>query len=186
MGSEYNFCTRCGAELPVGCDYCPECGKCFVEGTDRMVVNVSRNPLMFFIVLIALYALFSIVEGLYVILFNDLFISNIEAIYGTDLETYLARIGVDSAVQFSDILHKEGIVNIVSGSFAVGAFILCLRMRYWKLACVFCLLATFSIPVSLIFMPFKMIQSEGITIALQVLVGLMVTRGIVRCKMFFR
>ena len=186
MGSEYNFCTRCGAELPVGCDYCPECGKCFVEGTDRMVVNVSRNPLMFFIVLLALYALFSIIEGLYVIFFNDIFISNVEAIYGTDLDTYLSRIGVDSVEQFSDILFKESIVNVVSGSFAALTLILCLRLRYWKAACLFCLLATFSLPVSLLFMPWEMVQSEGITMALQVIVGLMVTRGIVRCKMLFR
>ena len=186
MGSEYNFCTRCGAELPVGCDYCPECGKCFVEGTDRMVVNVSRNPLMFFIVLIALYALFSIIEGLYVVLFNDFFISNIEAVYGTDLENFLASRGLENVQQLSDILFKEGIVSIVSGSMAAVVFVLCLRMRYWKAACLLCLAATFVIPIPLLFMPLKMIQSEWITVALQVLVGLMVTRGIVRCKLIFR
>ena len=99
MGSEYNFCTRCGAELPKGSDYCPECGQCFVEDTDRMVKNVARNPLMFFIVLLALYALFSIVEGLYVMVFNDVFISSIETIYGMEIEEYLERIGVDSLAQ---------------------------------------------------------------------------------------
>ena len=186
MGSEYNFCTRCGAELPLGSDYCPECGMCFVEGTDRMVKNVSRNPMMFFIVLIALYALFSIIEGLYVIVFNDVFLASIETIAGTDLETYLARIGVDSVSQYEDILFKEAIVSLVSGTLAAMALILCLRLRYWKAACILCLAATLAIPASLLFMPWKMIQSEWITIALQMMVGLMVTRGIVRCRLLFR
>ena len=186
MGSEYNFCTRCGAEMPKGSDYCPECGMCYVEGTDRMVKNVAHNPMMFFIVLMGLYALFSIVEGLYVILFNDVFLSSIETVAGTDLETYLAKIGVDSVDQFKDILFKEAIVSIVSGSLTVVATILCLKLRYWKLACILCFAATLAIPASLLFMPWKMIQSEWITIALQMLVGLMVTRGIVRCRLLFR
>lgn len=187
MGSEYNFCTRCGAELPKGSEYCPECGKCFIEeGTDRMVKNVSRNPLMFFIVLLALYALFSIIEGLYVILFEDVFISSLETIYGMKIEEYIGRIGVDSVSQFSDIMFKEAVVNVISGSLAVIVLILCQRLRYWKTAVFLCLAASLVLPVSLVFMPMKMIQSEWITIALQVLVGLMVTRGIVRCKMLFR
>ena len=186
MGSEYNFCTRCGAELPKGSDYCPECGQCFVEDTDRMVKNVARNPLMFFIVLLALYALFSIVEGLYVMVFNDVFISSIETIYGMEIEEYLERIGVDSLAQYSDILFKEGIVDLISGSLAAVTVLLCVRLRYWKAAVFLSLAASLIIPVSLIFMPWKMVQAEWITIALQVLVGLMVTRGIYRCKMIFK
>ena len=186
MGSEYNFCTRCGAELPKGSDYCPECGMCFVEGTDRTVKNVSRNPLMFFIVLLVLYSLFSIVEGLYVILFNDVFLSSIETVAGTDLDTYLANIGVDSVDQFKEILFKEAIVSMVSGGLAAVVLILCFSLRYWKAAWVLCLAATLMIPVSLLFMPWKMIQSEWITMALQMLVGLMVTRGIFRCRLLFR
>ena len=186
MGSEYDFCTRCGAEMPKGSDYCPECGMCYVEGTDRMVQNVARNPLMFFIVLIALYTLFSIVEGLYVILFNDIFIASIETIYDMSIDDYLERIGVDSLAQFSDILFREGIVDLVSGSLAAAVLALCLKLRHWKAAVFLCLAATLAIPVSLAFMPWKMIQSEWITIALEVLVGLMVTRGIIRCKNLFR
>ena len=186
MGSEYNFCTRCGAELPEGSDYCPECGMCFVEGTDRMVKNVARNPLMFFIVLLALYALFSIIEALYVILFNDVFLASIETVAGTDLDTYLAKIGVDSVEQFKDILFKESVVSIASGALAAVVTVLCLKLRYWKAAWILCLAATLLIPVSLIFMPWEMIQSEWITMALQVMVGLMVTRGIVRCRLMFR
>ena len=186
MGSDYDFCTRCGAELPKGSDYCPECGMCFVEGTDRMVKNVARNPLMFFIVLVALYSLFSIVEGSYVIFFNDLYMSNIQAIYGVDLDTYISQIGVDSVDQFSEILYAEGIVSMVSGSLAAVVCLLCLKLRYWRIAVILCLAASLVIPASLFFMPWKMIQSEWVTIALQVVVGLMVTRGIVRCKIVFR
>ena len=186
MGSQYNFCTRCGAELPQGSDYCPECGMCYVEGTDRMVTNVARNPLMFFIVLLAMYAAFSIVEGLYVILFENVFISSIESIYGIGIEEYIQRIGVDSLAQYSDILFKQGIVDIISGSLAAVVMLLCLKLRYWKLAVFLCLAASLVIPVSLLFMPWKMVQSEWITIALQLLVGLMVTRGIYRCKTLFR
>ena len=187
MVNEFNFCTRCGAELPPGSLYCPECGKSYAEGAERQqIYRNSPNPMTFFLVLLGAYALFSIAEGIFVTLFNDIFMSNVKLIYGSDLDRYLSEIGVESIDALAEILYKEAIVTLVSGGLALVSFILCIKRRYWKVAVFFCLVASLILPVSLAFMPSKMIVNEAITIALQVAVGLLVTRGIVRCKMLFR
>ena len=186
MVSEYSFCTRCGAELPPGSMYCPECGKSFADGPERNVYRYSPNPLTFFLILLGAYAIISIVEGIFVTMFNDAFMSNVKIIYGTDIDKYLSEIGVDSFEQLEDIMYKEGFVTLASGILAAATFILCMKLRCWKVAVTLCLMASFILPVSLPFMPMKMIHNELITLILQVLVGLMVTRGIIRSKTAFK
>ena len=87
MENNYGFCPRCGADLPQGAEYCPECGASFVEKRQDDIRRLTiTNPMTFFIVLLAAYTVMSIVEGVYVTAFNDMFVSNFELIYGSGID----------------------------------------------------------------------------------------------------
>ena len=187
MKNEYGFCPHCGADLPQGSEYCPECGTSFVEGRQDDVRRLTvTNPMTFFIVLLAAYMVMSIAEGIYVTVFNDMFISNFETIYGTNIEDYLSRNGLDSVQDLADLMYKEGVVSIIGGAMTAVVMLLCITRRNWKLAFSLCVAASFELLVSLVFMPSEMISSELLTAVLQTGVGLLVARGIYINRRAFR
>ena len=187
MENNYGFCPRCGAELPQGAEYCPECGASFVEKRQDDIRRLTiTNPMTFFIVLLAAYTVMSIVEGVYVTAFNDMFVSNFELIYGSGIDEYLSNMGLASIDEFADLMFKEGIVSIVGGAITAMALILCIKRRFWKIAFWLCIIASFELLISMAFMPSKMISSELLTMLLQTGVGLLVARGIYVNRRMFR
>ncbi len=187
MDNDLGFCPHCGAYLPRGAEYCPECGRSFVkESESARYDNLRPNPLFFFMIMLAIYAGFSIVEGIVAVFFNDMLMTNIERIYGSNIEKYLANMGLDSLSQLGDILYKEGIVSLIDGILVAVVFVLCKVRRYWKAAVAICLLASFFLLTSLIFMPEKMMRSEALSLVLQMAVGLLITRGIYIGRIVFK
>lgn len=187
MDENYGFCPRCGANLPEGAEYCPQCGKSFVENPrEELRIRAGMNPLMFFIILLIAYTVMSIIEGIYVTLFNDMFIDSFKLVYGSDLSDYLARNGLDSIDQFADLMFKEGIVSIIGGAITAVVLLLCIKRRFWKVAFALCIIASFELLISLAFMPSKMIGGEILTMILQTAVGLLVARGIYMSRKAFR
>lgn len=187
MEEDYGFCTHCGANISPGSERCPECGASLVKEEESASVRVySSSSMRFFLIFIGLYAIFSIAEGIYMTVFNDAFVASMESIYGQDFDSYLSNIGMESKAQLADVFFKEGVVSIVDGAMVAVVFILCLRLRYWKAATVICIAASFLLLASFYFMTFEMMKSEALTMALQVLVGLMVARGIYINRKLFR
>ena len=188
MEENYGFCPKCGANLPEGAEYCPQCGKSFVENPReelRMRAG-GMNPLLFFIILLAIYTVMSIFEGIYTTLFNDMFIDSFKLVYGSGVDDYVSSMGMDSMDQFADLMYKEGIVSIIGGAMTAVVLILCVKRRYWKVAFALCIIASFELLISLAFMPSKMVGSEILTMILQTGIGLLVARGIYMSRRMFR
>ena len=186
MDNNYGFCPRCGANLTEGAEYCPQCGKSFVEDPRRELRTRSgMNSLLFFIILLTAYTVMSIFEGIYATVFSDMFIDSFKMVYGSDLEDYLARNGLESIDQFADLMFKEGIVSIIGGAITAVVLLLCIRRRFWKVAFALCIIASFELLISLVFMPSKMIGGELLTLVLQTAVGLLVARGIYMSRRMF-
>ena len=187
MENNYGFCPRCGAELPQGAEFCPECGVSFLEKRQNDVRRLTiTNPMTFFIILLAVYTIMSIFEGVFATAFNDMFVTNVKMIYGTDFEDYLSGSGLESVEEFADLMFKEGVVSIVGGVITAVALILCFERRFWKIAFWLCIIASFELLISLAFMPSKMMSSELLTMLLQTGVGLLVARGIYINRRAFR
>ena len=179
MENNYGFCPRCGAELPQGAEFCPECGVSFLEKRQNDVRRLTiTNPMTFFIILLAAYVIMSFFEGIFATAFNDLFVTNVKQVYGSEFEDYLSRNGLSSVEEFADLMYKEGIVTLVGGVITVAVLILCIERRFWKIAFWLCIIASFELLISMAFMPSKMIGSELLTMLLQTGVGLLVARGI--------
>lgn len=186
MDENYGFCPRCGANLPEGAEYCPQCGKSFVDDPRKELrMRAGMSPLRFFIILLAAYTVMSIIEGVYVTLFNDMFVDSFKLVYGSDIDNYLSRSGLESIDQFADLMFKEGIVTLVGGAITAVVLLLCIRRRFWKVAFALCIIASFELLISLAFMPSKMIGSEIVTLILQTCIGLLVARGIYMSRNVF-
>ncbi len=187
MDNDYGFCTHCGATLPKGAEYCPECGTSFVKETDSARYEFrGPNPLIFFMVMLAIYGGFSIAEGILAAFFNDVMISNILTVYGSNIDDYLYKMGLENTDQLADILYKEGIVSLIDGMMVLAVFVLCKLKRNWKAAVAICLIASFFVLLSLVFMPVKMMQQEALTLVLQTVVGLLIARGIYLNRRIFK
>ena len=187
MEQDYGFCTRCGAMHEPGAEFCPQCGKSFTDD-DRAQVNrrMTSNPLMFFIILLGVFAAISLGEGIMATFFNDSLINYVKTVNGDNLPEYLASIGLDTIDQLADILFKQGVITLADGILVVIVFYLCIRRRYWKIAVITCLIATVLVLVSFLVMTPKMMQKELFSIIVQTAIGLLITRGIYVNKSIFR
>lgn len=184
---DYGFCVHCGAVLPSGAEFCPECGRSRT-GERKQDDNplLVRNPMSFFILLMGLFAAVSIIEAIFVIFFSDLFMTNLASMSGGDLDAYIQDIGLESREQFADIMYKEGVISMVEGILVAVACVLCVKRRFWKVAIVLCLAATLLLALPLVFMTPKMINSEIMTMVLEMAIGLLVIRGIYINRRYFR
>ena len=132
------------------------------------------------------FVVYMIINGITLMTVSDTVIDWIRAFNGTDLDTYLSSLGLDSVDQFKEILFKEGIVYVIDGALVAMAFLLTLRRRYWKATVVLCLMASFLLLLPLVFMPEKMRYTEALSSILMAAVGLLVTRGIIVNRRQFR
>ena len=110
----------------------------------------------------------------------------LETIYGSNIDDYLSRNGLDSVQAFADLMYKEGVASIIGGVITAVVLLLCIKRRYWKVAFVLCVAASFELLVPLAFMPSQMVASEALTAVLQTGVGLLVARGIYINRKAFR
>ena len=168
-------------------EFCPQCGKSFTDD-DRAPVNrrLASNPLMFFIVLIGIFAAISLGEGIAATFFNDSLINYVKTVHGDNLPEYLASLGLDTIDQLADILFKQGVITLADGILVVIVFVLCIKRRFWKLAVITCLIATILVLVSFLVMTPKMMEEELFSIVVQTAIGLLITRGIYINKKIFR
>ena len=140
----------------------------------------------FFLFFMGAFVVYMIINGITLMTVSDTVIDWIRAFNGTDLDTYLSSLGLDSVDQFKEILFKEGIVYVIDGALVAMAFLLTLRRRYWKATVVLCLMASFLLLLPLVFMPEKMRYTEALSSILMAAVGLLVTRGIIVNRRQFR
>ncbi len=179
MENDYGFCFHCGAEIPSGAEFCPECGRSLAGDTrrDESYLRV-RNPMSFIILLMGLFAAVSIIEGIYAVFLNDLFMSSLEMLNDSNLDSYVSSLGLESKEELAEIIYKEGIVTLAQGIMVAIACMLCIKRRFWGLTIALCLIATFMMLVPLVFMTSEMIRSEIISMILQMCIGLLVVRGL--------
>ena len=187
MEQDYGFCTRCGATHEPGAEYCPQCGKSFT-GDDRVQINnrMASNPLMFFIILLGIFAAISLGEGVIATFFNDSLIDYVKTVNGDGLPDYLASLGLDTIDQLADILFKQGVLTLADGILVAIVFVLCIRRRFWKIAVITCLAATTLVVASFLVMTPKMMEKELFSMVIQTAIGLLITRGIYINRRIFR
>ena len=188
MDEDYGFCTRCGATHEPDAEFCPQCGKSFTDSMDEIPINtrMTSNPLMFFIILLGIFAAICLGEGVVATFFNDSLIDYVRSMNGDNLADYLASLGLGSIEQLADILFRQGVVTMADGISAVIAFVLCIRRRFWKIAVITCLIATILVPVSFLLMTPEMMKRELFSVVIQTAIGLLITRGIYINKRMFR
>ena len=185
MKDEYGFCFHCGANLEPGAEYCPECGQSFIDDSNSASYqNDASKPMNFLKFMLGAYFVLSVVSGLYTTVFIDSYLANIESL--TNIDSYLASMGVESVSQLADIMYIQGIVSIIDGAMVGIVFLLCILCRYWKTAVAVCFAASFVVLAGIPFMTTEMMNSEVFTLALQTIVGLLITRGIYVNKRAFK
>ena len=179
MEEEFGFCTRCGTNIAEGMEYCPECGNPLTaEAESARYDKGTGNPLIFFIFMLAIYCVMSMAEGVYTTVFSEQFIANIEAINGQNMTDYLARMGLDSVEHLEEIMFKEGVVSIIDGALVAVVLLLCLKRKWWKVAFILCIVASFVLLAGLPFMTVEMMSAEALSLILQTAIGLLIARGI--------
>ena len=186
MEENFGFCTRCGATREPGAQFCPQCGKSFLDESDEVRFRQGPNPIRFFIILLGLFAVISLGEGIYSTAFNDSLIANIKALHPNNMAEYLAGLGLDTVEQLADILFKQGVLTVADGVLVAIVLVLCLKLRYWKVAVMLCLIASALVLASLAFMTPQMMRTEAFSIAIQTIIGLLIARGIYINRRVFR
>lgn len=186
MEEDYGFCTRCGATRQPGAQFCPQCGKSFVDDQVDTIYRQGPNPLRFFIILLGLFAAVSLGEGIYSTAFNDSLIANVKALHPDNMAEYLAGLGLDTVEQLADVLFKQGVLTLADGLLVAIVFVLCIKRRYWKVAVMLCLIASALVLASLAFMTPQMMRTESFSIAIQTIIGLLIARGIYINRRVFR
>lgn len=152
MSEENRFCTACGASLPEGSVYCPECGRPVGGGANPYAAGPApgyREPAMgrksSTPLFILLYGAFGLVFGLLTL--SDGITIN-EQVYNEMLDYVTQITGMDASSvmpAWSDSMKTQ---MIVSGAFMVASpvcallsYYFCWRNGPWKNAIVLCVLA---------------------------------------------
>ena len=171
MSDEFKFCYHCGANLPDGSAFCPECGaKLDVESMPA--ANISRpapttsgkNPLSPFPILILIYGILAIIGGLVSLLFAISIDSLLEtldemvkagqidqAAYD-ELYNAINSFFVSPQVAFSWM----GCILLASGILATLAGVKSSDLKEWKIS-VSCCAAAAALP--LLLLPFDILNA---------------------------
>ena len=171
MSDEIKFCYKCGANIPEGSDFCPECGASLnrdVNRTEYTAVpsnSAKKGDAGFAPILIMIYGIIAIIAGIIVIAFG----MSIDSFL--DMMAQAVADGIISDDDYEIILSLMrginmmtctllGILMISSGIFALISGIWSSSLKNWKLSVVFCgvasILPIFSItidPLSAIILP---------------------------------
>ena len=146
----------------------------------------SGNPLMFFVFLLIAYTAVSLIEGIATTAFNGVFLNYTESQLGGDLAANLESLGVSSLEEYGAIMFREGIVCLVTGTLTLITAVLCIKLVHNRLAVVLCVAASLSVIAGLPFMTPEMMRLEFVSVILQVMIGLLVARGIRMGRRFFK
>jgi len=168
---EVKFCYKCGASLPEGADFCPECGTSMkMDGTAVHNENTSRpvygpkkdlGPVP---ILIMVYGILAIICALIVLIsgvFLDSFLKTLNemvkegVITEADYQNFLKTLGLVSEAAINAMKLQmiiEGILMAISGIAAIVSSANCGKMQNFKIAFGACVLASALPLLSIIFL----------------------------------
>ena len=193
MDDEFKFCYKCGAELPEGSDFCPECGASINRSiNDQNNTEYTARPanssgnLGVFSVLILVYGILAIIGAVFTIIvgmsINSLLQSFMDMInsglipeeYQEIFEEAMAAIQSMTTESLMFTFTFIGIVLIISGILAIIAGHYAGNRTNYKAALVLCLVAA---GITFLLLPFDIIT--GIILPI---VGLFMSYEIYRNK----
>lgn len=182
------FCKHCGAKVSVNDAYCPEC-KAPLHPEAQRSADMSflfQQVMKLTLILLGVYSVISILEGVYCAASPDACTTMIKAVYGdTQWASNLASLGLTEA-GYSNMLRLEGIVSIIDGVAVAIAFVLCYMRRCWLLAFSLCIYASLFIFAPAVFLNIASLRSEMIMMLAQAIVGLFVARSVYVVRAMFR
>ena len=170
MADEVKFCYKCGASLPEGADFCPECGSSVridsdgtrPEPTVRSTPN-TRNDLGAIPILILLYGIFALVMALMAIISGAFFDTMLETLKSyvksglisqQDYDQIIEMLGATSEAAIEAIkirLIVEGLVFALSGVAALVSSRFCGKLENYKMAFTLCIVAS-ALTIALVFL----------------------------------
>lgn len=152
MTEEHKFCTGCGANLPEGAQFCPECGKGVngstnpyqtYGGPNQYGQPVGKSTIPTFILF---YGVAGLVYGLIMLVES----ASLSEEYWNEMIEMISNIsGIDASQYFpvwSDSIRTTMIVSSIFGTVsplcALVSYYFCWKNGPWKNAMIFCGLAT--------------------------------------------
>ena len=148
MTDENRFCTACGARLPEGSIYCPECGRpvdggqnpyAADPGWDRGMVQRRKSSIPVFLLL---YGIFGLIVSLYMLSFAyglneevyNQFLQNAEEMIGSDVSPMMPP-WEDS---LRTMMLAASVFGIISPVLALVSYYFCWKGGPWKNAIILC------------------------------------------------
>lgn len=145
------FCTACGAMLPDGATFCPQCGRS-LDGSaptggygydpwsrDPRAAQAKTGPS--FAILILIYGLFAIFGGV----FSGITLGTLDQASFDATVEMLEEYGLDMSGWTLSMVHEWAIgmyILAVSGVAAVISYYYCRKAENWKYAVAFCGIAS--------------------------------------------
>lgn len=140
-------CSRCGAKVSPGKDYCSNCGAQVVvippqttdEYFDKKDPKQTSDSLRWAKILLTLYAGLALLAGFMLAGFSNWYVDMFSA---DQLAELLKTYGLETKDQLVDLLSKTGIIVTISGALALVSDVLCFIRRYNIVAVVICAIAS--------------------------------------------
>ena len=139
------FCAYCGANLPSGSSFCPECGSSVGGGDNpyRRVTSVNAsNPLETVATFTLIYGIIAAILGLISILvgfaFDQTFVDEMIAQF-PELEAELSTLDVDLLRDESII---AGVLSVASGALAIVAYGNMKKLVKWQMTFILMILSS--------------------------------------------
>ncbi len=167
MSDEMKFCYRCGANLPQGAEFCPECGYRLGENpsaepraeytatrVDNASMKIGMAP-----TLIMIYGIISIIGGIFTILLGMSIDSMLDILKEMYEEGSITEADYDNMVALFKQLNMIactaiGVIHITSGILAIISSTWASKLVKWKGSVVLCGVAALLPAFEFIFDPF--------------------------------
>lgn len=183
MAERQRFCIRCGSTLQEGQHICTQCGGSdgqVPEGNvDVRVISGNKVRMNWAIILLLVYGIFSLVEGIFAAFFAEQMVDYIEMIMKTDIQSIFGS-GMTRG-EIIRMLTIEGYISLFSGAFATIAGILCVKRMNLVITLSCILVASFMVLSELLFYP----KSDVFMLVMQFLLGLLVFRMVYYSRSVF-
>lgn len=181
-GGKERFCPHCGRLLKDQEHVCPDCGR--GDGTvpaniQVRVVSGSSIRLNWATILLILYAVVSLVEGIGGAFFAEGVTDSLERMLNTSLESIFGE-GM-TRPEVIKMLTIEGYISLFSGLFALLAGICCKQHRNLTFALAGTLAASIILLSERLFYP----KSDFFMLLIQFLIGILVLQMIYKSKDVF-
>lgn len=178
MADDFKFCYKCGAELPEGSDYCPECGSPLNDSDVKrdqpeyvaQLVESKSNGLGAIPILMFVYgviAIFGSIMFMMTGLLLDMIIQTLEnmveqgLISDSDYATFAALFTTMTAEVMKLVLIVEGLLLLLSGISALVSGRYASKLVKFKLCFTLCLLASL-LPLGLL--PFDVLMGIALPV----------------------